>query len=349
MMISPSPDLSKLTNLHTHSTVWLFPGLGVWEQESRAWSLRIAGAVFRPSIVRLPKRLQVRLLRKAMDVPLEALDSPIFQERISPFIGAPHRGRRVTLEIAGQLYRMPRKSRRNGHFHGKFQMPTPDGESQGPAWVDVATWRDEGPQATLGGRVQLLRPQGVSVVSDIDDTIKETGVGCRRTLLANTFLHEFSAVGGMAERYRQWESQGASFHYVSSSPWQLFAPLDRWRAEAGLPEGSFHLRLFRLGDHMLRRLMRVRRHGKSRVIRQLMRLYPQRKFVLIGDSSEMDPEIYGMLARRRPQQVVGIYIRQMHHNPVDASRAEKAFRQLPSRQWHCYESPEELPQELGLL
>ena len=56
--------------------------------------------------------------------------------------------------------------------------------------------------------------------------VKVTAVGNRRELLANTLLREFRAVPGMPEIYRGWETDGAAFHYVSASPWQLASCLD---------------------------------------------------------------------------------------------------------------------------
>ena len=40
-------------------------------------------------------------------------------------------------------------------------------------------------------------------------------------ILSNTLLKEFQVVEGMQDLYQEWEKQGAAFHYVSSSPWQL--------------------------------------------------------------------------------------------------------------------------------
>ena len=43
----------------------------------------------------------------------------------------------------------------------------------------------------------FVPPKGVSVISDIDDTIKVTEVLDRRRMLYNTFLREFKDVTGM--------------------------------------------------------------------------------------------------------------------------------------------------------
>ena len=53
--------------------------------------------------------------------------------------------------------------------------------------------------AKASGYIQLIDPNGISVISDIDDTVKITNVADRRELLANTLLREFVAVRGYGE------------------------------------------------------------------------------------------------------------------------------------------------------
>jgi phosphatidate phosphatase APP1 len=182
----------------------------------------------------------------------------------------------------------------------------------------------------FSGRVQLISEAGLSVISDIDDTIKVTNVGHRRALLRNTFLREFQAVAGMAELYRKWAASGAVFHYVSSSPWQLYGCLARLLADEGFPTGSFHLRSVRFRDPSILRLFVARRRDKRRVIQSIIRSFPGRYFVLVGDSGERDPEVYGSLARKFPAQVQRILIRRVAGRPWSTDRCERAFRGLPS-------------------
>jgi phosphatidate phosphatase APP1 len=55
------------------------------------------------------------------------------------------------------------------------------------------------------GTAQLIEPRGISVISDIDDTIKETRVlsGARAVLLS-TFFNPTRAIDGMADIYTRW-------------------------------------------------------------------------------------------------------------------------------------------------
>jgi phosphatidate phosphatase APP1 len=84
--------------------------------------------------------------------------------------------------------------------------------------------------------VFLVEKAGVSVISDIDDTIKMTNVRERPVMLRNTFLREFQPAPGMSEfcqtlaRFKQ-----ATFHYISASPWQLYLPLAKFARANCLP------------------------------------------------------------------------------------------------------------------
>lgn len=69
--------------------------------------------------------------------------------------------------------------------------------------------------------IYVLASNGISIISDIDDTIKISKVLSKRALLKHTFYNEFQPVDGMNELYQKWFEQKCQFHYVSASPWQL--------------------------------------------------------------------------------------------------------------------------------
>jgi hypothetical protein len=70
--------------------------------------------------------------------------------------------------------------------------------------------------------VYVLASHGVSIISDIDDTVKISNVLSKRLLLKHTFYSYFKPVEGMSDLYQQWRDQNCQFHYVSASPWQLY-------------------------------------------------------------------------------------------------------------------------------
>jgi phosphatidate phosphatase APP1 len=130
------------------------------------------------------------------------------------------------------------------------------------------------------------------VISDIDDTIKITQVRDRRATLRNTFLRPFEPAPGMAEFCQNLaRSNHAEFHYVSASPWQLYLPLAEFVRSNGFPSGTFVLKKFRWKDRSFLSLFADPEKYKSAVIEPLLKRFPNRRFVLIGDSGEL-PEIY---------------------------------------------------------
>jgi hypothetical protein len=167
------------------------------------------------------------------------------------------------------------------------------------------------------GRVRLIEPSGVSVVSDVDDTVKVTEIPAgASTVAVNTFYRPFVATTELAGRY---SDGAAAFHYVSGGPWQIYRPVSAFLAGEGrFPAGSFHMR--RIGGRITRPVTSLRAlsqfvmaggtfEHKVSVITTLMERFPGRTFVLIGDSGEQDPEVYRAIASRFGSRVREIVIR----------------------------------------
>lgn len=168
-------------------------------------------------------------------------------------------------------------------------------------------------------RVRLIEPRGLSLISDIDDTIKVTDIPAgHAVVIENTFYRPFVAAPGMAERYRGLGDETA-FHYVSGGPWQLYRPLAQFIAAAGYPEGSFHMKSVRknlLTPGSWQDLARLAggeatTEQKLGQISDIIGHFPQRGFILVGDSGEHDPEIYREIRERFPRQIEAVWIRDL--------------------------------------
>ena len=175
------------------------------------------------------------------------------------------------------------------------------------------------------GAIRLIEDRGLSLVSDIDDTIKITGIPeGREVVLENTFFRPFVAVPGMAERYRALIGPDTVFHYVSGGPWQLYQPLAEFMAEADFPPGSIHMKSVR--KNLLTpgawQDVAALAAGDATVDQKLAQIsaiferFPNRRFILVGDSGEHDPEVYREIRSTYPGQVEAIWIRDV----VDARR-----------------------------
>jgi len=74
-----------------------------------------------------------------------------------------------------------------------------------------------------------------------------------------------------------------------------------------------------------------------------------RTLVLIGDSGERDPEIYGFIARKYPKRIHQIFIRAVKDESKDDQRFLKAFKDIPREKWMVFNDPiNELPKDLNI-
>jgi phosphatidate phosphatase APP1 len=190
------------------------------------------------------------------------------------------------------------------------------------------------------GLVQLLESKdgAVSVVSDIDDTIKITEIPAgTEIVLRNTFRRDFVAVPEMAQIYRAMyqDPTNASFHYVSGGPWQLYRPLAEFLIkQEGFPAGSFQMRtvnrkfsaagfvsdlklLVEDGFSLSAPSREATRQHKVDRITELMTNLPERQFYLFGDSGELDPEAYDEIRKKFPARVKEIIIRDVVNAALD--------------------------------
>jgi phosphatidate phosphatase APP1 len=342
----------SLTNLQGDEQVVLFPTIGYRSHDGQSWHVQVHGDVFAHGPVSLGKRILLKLLQRVMKAPPGAFDNELFRQRIQRFLAQDRPGKKVAVKMGEAIHPLPKPSRKNGHFSGVLRLdeelvlPHVSARSQHHRQLSLDICTPAGDGLGLAGPVHLIEPEGISVISDIDDTLKHSHVMCRRTLLTNTFLKEFEPITGMAQVFQAWEQQGAAFHYVSSCPWQLYQHLETLFGATGFPPGSFHLRAFRLRDHLLRKLLLMRRSGKAVVIQSLLKLFPRRQFVLVGDSVEADPELYGAVARKFPNQVRRILIRSLPGRNNDPTRYAAAFKGLPHGLVRMFSSAADIAYEL---
>lgn len=157
--------------------------------------------------------------------------------------------------------------------------------------------------------VHLIEPRGVSLISDIDDTIKRSNIALgAKEIFRNTFIRELKdlTVDGVTDWYTSIHNMGVRIHYCSNSPWQLYPVLATFFKLAGLPPGSLHLKRY---TGMLQGIFEPVAERKKGTLEKIMNDFPERKFLLVGDSGEADLEVYTELAVANPGRIKGIFIR----------------------------------------
>ena len=217
-----------------------------------------------------------------------------------------------------------------GYYKAHIEPPAPLAAGR---WHDVElelVHPEPGVQAT--GPV-LIPPADseFGIISDVDDTVLETGVTQRLAMARTVFLNNartrlpFKGVAAFYEALVQGVNPGGlnPIFFVSGSPWNLEPRL----------RAFFELRKFPIAPMLLKDLgvgpeadaLLDHETYKLRCIEEVMTTLPARKFLLIGDSGEHDPEIYGRVVRERPDRVAGVYIHRVTEEPLDSPRFAGMF------------------------
>lgn len=334
--------------------VVFFPTCGRLIESGETWEVEVHGWIYEPEEGSITRGALLDIFGHIAGFDNADLDGPIFRKRAGLFVCDNERGKRIQIRVGSEEHPAG-ESAASGHFRGVLRLARADVDRLVARQKGVrdrllygAVTR-EGDARRFAGEVHLIPETGLSVVSDVDDTIKHSDVRNRRALLENTFLKEFKEVPGMAERYSAWARGGARFHYVSASPWQLYPALSDFIHDEGFPAGSFHMKSLRLKDATVLELLDSPDELKRTYIEELMVQFPRRRFLLVGDSGEVDPEVYGEIGRRHPGQVERIFIRDVTGEKRDALRYRKAFEGLRPEIWVIFEDAAELPESLNGL
>lgn len=172
--------------------------------------------------------------------------------------------------------------------------------------------------------VEIIESRGVSLISDIDDTIKRSNIWMgAREIFRNTFVRDLGdlMVDGVKEWYCKMHDMGVNVHYCSNSPWQLFPVLATFLHTVGLPQGSIHLKHY---SGMLQGIFEPVAERKKGTLEAILRDFPERTFLLIGDSGEADLEVYTELAVANPGRILAVFIRDVT-TPEQAGFFDSSF------------------------
>jgi phosphatidate phosphatase APP1 len=127
--------------------------------------------------------------------------------------------------------------------------------------------------------------------------VKVTDVLNIRKTLEATFLHDPVPIPGMPAVYASLQRtlSNPSFFYISGSPSQLYPFLHTF-IQSNYPGGPIMLQNVTLTD--IQELKNIAspdgiEEYKSAMIGRIQGIYPGRSFLLIGDSTQKDPETYG--------------------------------------------------------
>ena len=289
-----------------HEQVVFYPSYASRTEDGTAWRLVLQGRVFDPRISWLRRKPMLAVVKRVMRFDRTAED--YFRTRMRQFLMRGLRNRSVTIRLGDADYSVGESDYmgllRNticvsAEAMSRLEDPRVGGVIR---WIPYHALFSANDLRACDGQLQLIEPVGMSIISDVDDTIKHSNVPNRRDLFQNTFARTFVPIAGMPELYRDCAAAGAA-KKLRPSP---------------------------------------QKAHKSAAIEPILDDFPQRRFVLIGDSGEQDAEIYSAFLRQRPQQIAGIFIRAIRGETRDAEKFRAAFAGLDPRRWTIYHQPAEI-------
>lgn len=334
------------SELRRDEQVVLFTTAAHREPATGDWIVPVHGRIYRPSDGRTARAALSLALKTGFGVAPDSLSRDIYDQRCGLMLSDNRAGRSIVVVAAGIDHPMP-PSDRYGQFRGQLHLTARQAEAvRTPTGIPIVVKTTARDERAFEGRVLLIEPEGLSIISDIDDTVKVTHVASRRRMMAMTFLEPFDAVPGMAERFRTWIAEGAALHFISSSPWPLYEPLDRFLADAGFPPSTKTLKNVALKDRSIRNLLAKATRTKPPAIDAILAAFPRRRFVLIGDSVENDAEIYAGVAERHPGRIERILIRDCGGKRERVERARRSISATGAAKLQVFTDASELPASL---
>lgn len=337
------------TRIASDEHVLFFPQTAALSADGSSWNVPIHGWIFEPESSDFLRSRILKGIRADLGFVVDQPSLARFDKRIRLFLVDNERDKRVGIRLCGRRFTMPESSE-DGHFQRTLKIDRRiAAQHSNDGWLsfDVPLPADD--RRSFRGRIRLRSATGVTVISDVDDTVKISEVTDKKRLIANTFFKEFQAADGMAKLFRTWEKMGADLTFVSASPWQLYPALSSWMEAEKFPRATFNLRQIRFRDSSLARLFDDPFASKVSRISAILKQFPQRKFILVGDSGEKDPEVYGELARRFPKQIATSLIRNVTEEPKTSRRMKKAFLDVPAPNWQVFKNPSEILLPDGIL
>lgn len=217
----------------------------------------------------------------------------IIESRIMPFLQDILPGREVGALHRGQLSLRLGPGGRNGISSDLRHLP----DAPAGTVVGTAAQVPPGADGILAMKTLFAEPEGWAVVSDVDDTIKITQTSDPIGILRSTFLDEPTPVSGMPELYAWLHDRlgpGSPFFYLSASPYNLYPFLSAFR-DMYFPHGQLILRdqSWVSVPGLLSNLTLGTEEYKVSRLAKVHAWLPKRRMILIGDSTQSDPEAYG--------------------------------------------------------
>jgi phosphatidate phosphatase APP1 len=234
------------------------------------------------------------------------------------FMVIPFPNAKVVVEWEGNFY--PTQSESDGFF--RLEISPPNSPKEGWHQVSVKLEEEKYKARNISGIGSVYIPFASQngFISDIDDTFLISYSARLRRRLYTLFTknaHTRKPFEGVVNHYQLLANSGQEgkmanpFFYVSGSEWNLYDFLIEFSKKNQLPKGVFLL-------SQLKNIKGIFSSGQKDLSTKFMRIvriveaYPHLKFILLGDDSQHDPEIYLSIVSHFPDKIIAVYLRNIH-------------------------------------
>lgn len=229
------------------------------------------------------------------------------------FMAKPYAGIRVQLQWHGQVAEA--ETDIDGFFKLEWKPVAPPASGWHQVTVKIAAGEHKG--TTGEGKILVPFTTQYAFVSDIDDTFlvsHSSKMGKRLYVLFTKNARTRKPFEGVVRHYQLLSISNAEegmtnpFFYVSSSEWNLYEYIKEFCRNYQLPEGVYLLSQLKQW-HQLLLSGQTKHKGKFMRIARLLKEFPHRKFILLGDDTQQDPFIYASLVEAFPGRILSVYLR----------------------------------------
>ncbi len=325
-------------NIKSDEDITFYPSAAVYNTLSNQWEVHIHGHVYEPEENSLIRNAVIGTIKETLSV-TNITESATLKRRLRQFLADNERWKSIIIDIGGKDYTLNR-TKPNGHIEQTIILSSVEIQAilksnSSKRTISYTAVLQKNDPRIFEGKIFIVKPEDLIVISDIDDTIKISDVRNKKSLIANTFLEPFKPVPGMARLYSGFAKDGAVLYYLSASPWQLYADISDFLHTNGFPDGLFTMKFFRVKDSDFLNLLQKPFTYKTESIESIISMLPRNKFICIGDNGEQDPEAYGFIAQKYPNKIEKIFIREAYTED-GTERYAKAFNGVPKNKWEIF-------------
>lgn len=225
----------------------------------------------------------------------------------------PYAGVKLQMEWNGAL--LETETDADGFY--KFEWKSPD--EPRPGWHHIKVQMTNTRYAGTVGHGKVFVPYATqyAFISDIDDTFLISHSAHLRKRLYVLFTKNARTrkpFEGVVRHYQLLAHANTTpqnpnpFFYVSSSEWNLYDYILEFKRSYGLPEGVYLLNQMKRW-YELTQTGQTKHSGKFMRIARVLKEFPHQQFILLGDDTQQDPQIYAKIVEGFRDRIRCVYLR----------------------------------------